>query len=234
AKPVQARTPSKTLLGPNVDVSRLVDRVVCLNLDRRHDRWKAFVGGLPQPWPFPRPQPYRAIDVKKCPPPDWFIHEAGQWGCYRTHARAIEDALNDGIDSLLVFEDDATFRGDFLGHLRNFLAEVPDDWELLFLGGCHTRGHRRPLSPCVEIPAYVTLAHAYIVRGSALTMLYEHIHRHKPERAEIDHRLGEFSHTHGCAVYAPRSWLVYQAAGFSDLRERYRPLRGLVPADATK
>lgn len=232
-RPNQTRTPSQRLLAPDVDLSRIVERVAVINLDRRHDRWQAFQRGLPRDWPFPRPQAWRGIDVRRCPPPEWFNHDAGQWGCLRSHVRAIEDALNDGVESLLVLEDDAVFCDGFTGNVRNFFASVPDDWQMIFLGGCHTRGVRRAINDVVEIPGYVTLAHAYLLCGDALQYAYDYLCRHVPERPEVDHRLGAFAEETGCAVYAPRRWLVYQAAGFSDIRERARPQRGLVASDAT-
>lgn len=221
---IRRTTPS---LLPGSDLKTLFQRAVCINLDRRTDRWHQFNAGLPQPWPFVPVQRCRAIDVRQCPPPSWFVHNAGHWGCNRSHMRAIEDALNDGIESLLIFEDDAEFRPHFLGHFQNFIKDVPNDWELLFLGGAHTHGQRKPVNAHVEIPGYVTLNHAYALRGNGLKLAYEWMNQYTPKRAENDHRLAALSESGKCKVYAPRSWLVYQSTGYSDLTLKNRPLRGV-------
>ena len=226
APPVKRRTPSAVRLG-DIDPAKLFDRAICVNLDRRTDRWQALNAGLPQPWPFAPVQRLSAIDVKRCPPPAWFAHEAGQWGAVRSHLRAIEDSLNDGVHSLLVLEDDAEFCPGFLEQFHRFITDVPADWEMLFLGGSHTRGQRQAINAHVEIPAYITLAHAYALRGEGLRKAYDALNQYTPKRAEIDHRLGALSASGQIAVYAPRSWLVYQAAGYSDLLGKNLPLRGV-------
>jgi hypothetical protein len=236
-KPVlQSRhIPAATTLGLSTDWKELFGRAVCINLDRRADRWERFLAELPSPWPFAPVDRFRAIDTERCPPPDWFVHDRGQWGCRQSHLRVIEDALNDGVESLLVFEDDAEFPADFLTRAREFLAHVPTDWEILFLGGTHTRGRTRRVNDHVIIPSYVTLAHAYAIRGAALRAVYDWGHRHTPQRAEFDHRLGAYSEMGTVGTYAPAGgWCVWQRSGYSDLTLRERPRRGVHPRENTQ
>ncbi len=217
----------KPVISDNVitgcQIENLVDKAYVINLDRRQDRLERFTKGLPKPWLLPEVIRQKAIDVNLAPPPDWFRHEVGQWGCRQSHLRILEDSLNEGIDSVLIFEDDAEFCPDFNNRLKAFLTELPTDWELVFLGGNHTRPIVKKLSKNVVVPSYVTLAHAYMVKD--IKNLYRYINKHTPNRAEIDHRIGEYCNS-GTKVYAPSEWLVYQSAGFSDLRQKVRPRRG--------
>ncbi|TWU39483.1 hypothetical protein [Novipirellula artificiosorum] len=60
----------------------IVDRCFLINLDRREDRLREWMRQLPQPWPFPTPQRFAAIDGRRVPtPPQWRAGN-GAWGCY--------------------------------------------------------------------------------------------------------------------------------------------------------
>jgi hypothetical protein len=62
-------------------------------------------------------------DRSKCP------------GCFPSHYRVCEEALNDGPESILVFEEDAVFRPGFSLRAKKFFAAIPDDWNWIYLGG---------------------------------------------------------------------------------------------------
>ena len=63
-------------------------------------------------WPFRQPVRFRAVDGNSVPPPSWWPAGPGAWGCLRSHLRIFEDALMDGVDRLLVLEDDVCFVPD--------------------------------------------------------------------------------------------------------------------------
>ena len=114
------------------------DRIVCISLDRRVDRWERFASNCESiDWPFGPVVKYAATDgMLACPPP-WWKQTPGAWGCLKSHERILEDALNDGIDRLLIFEDDAVFPDDFAEKMERFLWKVPEDWDHLYFGGEH-------------------------------------------------------------------------------------------------
>lgn len=219
---------SSKLVGA-VDPVTVFDRTVCINLLRRPDRMEAFTAGLPDPLPFPPVERVEAVDGRGVPYPSWFPHGTGQWACRQSHLRVLEDALSDGIKSVLVFEDDVEFCPDFDAKFRTFLAAVPDDWEVLFLGGKELpeRGRSRSVNEHVDRPGYVILSRAYAVRGKALAALYNHIQTQVPLLAEIDQRLGAYAAQETVASYAPKEWLVRQAEGRSDVTNVDRERRGV-------
>src|SRR5262245_46044684 len=112
-----------------------IQAVVCINLKRREERWKAFQERLPGDWPFRKIVRFPAIDGRACVPPPWWKESAGAWGCYRSHLRVVEDCLNNDLESVLVLEDDAEFPPTFAADAAEFLRHVPDDWDMLYLGG---------------------------------------------------------------------------------------------------
>lgn len=197
-------------------------RVYCVNLDRRPRRWSQFLQDLPEDWPFLPPQQYRAIDGKICLAPDWWKQGNGAWGCMRSHLRLWEDCLADKVDSVLILEDDAKPVPDFTTKVRQFLAHLPKDWDMVYLGGQHLRTKVEtptPVNDYVYRPYNVNRTHAYALRGSFLTRVYRHVcetadwHRGN----HIDHHLGRLHQRRRDNIYCPREWLIAQAEGVSDV-----------------
>jgi len=89
---------------------KIVERCFLMNLDRRDDRLREWMQQLPQPWPFPNVERFAAIDGRKLSTPEQWRAGNGAWGCYRSHLLILEKCLLEGIDSYVVFEDDAVRR----------------------------------------------------------------------------------------------------------------------------
>jgi len=200
----------------------LFERVYCVNLDRREDRWERFTAGVPAEWPWPTPERFPAVDGQRCPPPPWWTQGPGAWGCYRSHLAIMERCLNEGVGSVLILEDDAAFIDDFTAKATLALAEVPDDWGMLYLGGQHFKTTPpTPISEYILKPANVQRTHAYALRGQTLRDVYQFLSDTQSEtwkpRHHVDHRLGVFLETHDAPAYAVAHWLVGQGAGRSDV-----------------
>lgn len=196
----------------------MFDRIVLINLDKRTDRLGAFKAKI-SPYPslhnYVR---YRAVHGDTVTVPGHFISGGGAWGCRQTHLRVLEDALMDGIETLLVFEDDVRFVPNFEGKLKKFLSMVPDDWEGLMLGG---QNHGPTDPPATGIDGVVRSVntqrtHAYAVRGAEplrdLYRLWARCDRH------IDHWFGQWQQRH--QVYQPTEFLCGQDATTSDISGR--------------
>jgi hypothetical protein len=202
----------------------MFDRVHVVTLARRADRLARFFRELPADWPFATPEPFPAVDGQAVPSPSWWRQGKGAWGCYRSHLTLIERALNDGLQSVLLLEDDALPVADFTPRVSAFLAELPDDWQMLYLGGQLIRLHQgKPMivSDQVLRPHNVHRTHAYALRGrEAMTAVYRHLHEWSTWKARnhIDHHFGMLHESGRLNVYCPREWLIAQAAGTTDVK----------------
>ncbi|MBX3364019.1 MAG: sulfotransferase [Phycisphaeraceae bacterium] len=205
-------------------------RALCINLDRRPERWEAFKRNCP----IRGVHRFPAIDGRAVRPPAWWRQGGGAWGCMLSHIRILEQALADGLDRcggrggvLLVLEDDALFPPDFAERAARFIRALPADWEQVYLGGQH-RGLRvrqpQRVNDEVVRPFMVNRTQAYAVRGHFIRVLYQHLcdwpaHARSP-RHHVDHRM-ELLHRAGKhKVYAPAKWIVGQAGGPSDISGR--------------
>lgn len=205
------------------------DVVCCITLARRPERWRRFIGHLPADWPFKSVLQAEAVDGRRVTPPAWWTENAGAWGCYRSHLRVFEQALNAGATSLFVLEDDAVFRDDFAHSVRRFFDHLPDDWQMVYLGGQLIKTHFRPpekINDWCYRPYNVNRAHAYAVRGEMLRTVYHWLCDPGWYSGHmIDHHLGRLHESGNHNVYVPARWLVGQAAGESDILARSGELR---------
>lgn len=204
----------------------MFDRVVVVSLERRPERLLAFQGRLSAAWPAVRCDVFPAVDGEQEIMPKGWAGTAGAWGCYRSHQAVIAQAIDDDVDRLLVFEDDATFVSDFAERLENL--SIPADCEQLYLGGEHLRPPL-PGPPGFVRGANVNRTHAYAVLGRrALLTLQQHL-RWNPAtwgpKHHVDHRFGELHERGGIVVYAVKPCLCGQEAGLSDVDGRKRPKR---------
>lgn len=201
--------------------------VVIVHPDRP-ERLRAFYDGIPERWPFPYPLQSPGVSGLRCRPAAWWRNTSAAWGAYRAHHLAIEQALTDGVGSLLVLEDDAVFLPDFSARVRDTLEDMPDDAEMIYLGGQHLREAiylegRRHVVGCRN----VNRAHAYGLIGAGIAKAYEWLHPgdHWNGIHHVDHAYGRLHESDSVRCYASRRWLVGQRAGYSDTDEAEQPER---------
>jgi len=215
--------------------STAFERIYCVNLDRRPDRWRRFAEGLPNDWPFPQPIRFRAIDGKLVKHPDYWTAGGGAWGCYLSHLRIIEQCLNEGVRSVLLLEDDALFPADFAPRVLDWLRKVPATWQMLYLGGQHLFAGKHPprqVGPDLFQPYNVNRTHAFALQGDMLQVVYAHLLRRDWHRKNhIDHHLGRLHQQRRHRIYCPPEWLVGQAAGRSNISGKLPPDRFWRPAE---
>ena len=212
------------------------ERVTCVTLERRPDRWQRFVDDLPADWPFKEPEKIYGIDGKKVHPPGWWKQGGGAWGCYRAHLRIIEDCLNNDIQSVLLLEDDALCCENFVQRWEAFKTELPANWQMVYLGGQHLRTDKHPpirISEQVYQPFNVNRTHAFALRGLAfMRKVYKHLTTVDWNRGDhIDHHLGRLHQRRQDRIYCPKEWLIGQAEGDSNINGRGMPERFWQPAE---
>ena len=169
----------------------------------------------------------RAVSGEICPPPGYFKAGGGAWGCLQSHLRIAQDAAMDRLHNYLVLEDDVVFHEQSGSDLARLMAELPDDWGQVYLGGQHLKDPE-PVegSPFVFRCRNVNRTHAFALRNAAFPAFQQHI-CHAPDYIDrpwhIDHQLG-IAHERGdWKVYAPAWWIAGQEEGSSNISGRKTP-----------
>lgn len=166
-----------------------------INLDRRTDRMEQFDKqakslGIA----YERLQAVEAIDPVL--------------GCKLSHMAAL-NKYDSGV--IFVFEDDAEFVEDFHEAFAQAMANVPDDWDMLYFGAHLLK--KEPVNQWWVRSLECSSTHAYAVRKHMVPKLTQAALGMK------GHTDVAFSSLHkDHKVYAARPTLVYQGASFSDLQ----------------
>src|ERR1700682_246194 len=143
------------------DLATCFPHRVCINLARRPDRWaKSQTQFQQHQIEVPR---WNAVDGAKIQtPPEW-RYSPGAYGCSLSHLEAVREAKARRYESLLIFEDDVELHPQLRSLFPGFMAQVPGDWDAIYLGGIHR------LEPTAAAPNVVRLmetnsTYAYALR----------------------------------------------------------------------
>jgi hypothetical protein len=205
--------------------SDLFQQVWVISLKRRPDRLQRFWAEIEgSNWPFRSPTVYHAVDGNKVGVPRFWQTGGGSYGCLRSHLNILERAILDEVESLLVLEDDAMFTKHFPRELAGFLANVPDDWQCLMLGGQHANSEPIPVAPGVVRAGGgggIQRTHCYALRGAeAMKALYV---TWADAAVHCDWVMGPCMAKFN--TYAPDPFLVGQADGQSDISGAVNPAK---------
>ncbi len=120
------------------------DRVCYINLDKRKDRFKRMERELDannicsMRVPAIEGNAWNWKSDKYSHPMKAFEGVAGGTS---TQIQIIKDAHRDERSSVLILEDDCEFVEEFEEKFDRWSKDVPDDWDLLYLGGMGGQGH---------------------------------------------------------------------------------------------
>jgi GR25 family glycosyltransferase involved in LPS biosynthesis len=103
----------------------------------------------------------------------------GMIGCGLSHLFVWKDAINKNYKNILVLEDDVFFTDDFNEYFLNVIKEVPEDYDILYLG--YKDKICNPPKDCsfnyVYKPYFPLNLHAYIVSNKGLKKLVNLINK---------------------------------------------------------
>lgn len=206
----------------------MIEKVFVISLANRQDRLDNFLSQLPTLWTFPTIDVYTAIDGTKESIPTWWKSTPGAWGCYRSHHEIIKICIDKKIQSVLIFEDDAIFRNNFIEQSNKILTNLPKNWEMCYFGGQHLKKPSdKVINNIVGIGTNINRTHAYAINGSGFTKLDKYLSKYPwpINKHHIDHMYGYLHQNQIIEAYCPLEMLVGQNSGPSDVVSSYFPIR---------
>jgi len=193
-------------------------RVLWINLPRRTDRHKAFLERLDAvaDWPFRTPE---CVDGLEMEPPPFWRSQPNAYGILRAHLAIYHTCLCLGVKRALILEDDCVFCPDFSQKVTDWLAKVPDDWDMVYLGGNHCQLPWR-VDDNVLQGTGINAAHAYGITSLGMMKLFRALQVFpkllKDSNCHIDTLCVTLQDLGKIRAYSPLHWFAGQAAGNSD------------------
>lgn len=164
--------------------------------------------------------------------PEWFMNAARDYQsstiklngycAYLGHLIGLLSHLDNYPDEeLLILEDDVVFDKNFDEYYRNFRKMVPDDWEVLNLGGWPKAGGPIEVVPNVVLHKRVYGLECVILKPSAIQKLVALLlPDYKRKIMQVDVQIAELSAATKLKVYSPITRFAHQQTGFSAHFER--------------
>jgi glycosyl transferase family 25 len=153
------------------DLNSIFSHKVCINLDRRPERWRKMEERFAQ-HAISSVVRVPAIDGLKVEIPATWPYSPGQYGCLQSHLAILRLARKNEIPVILIFEDDCIFDPEFNKKFLSNIKQVPADWDMLLFGGVHVEEPIK-VSDNVARAKMTWLTHAYAVNHRIYDALIE-------------------------------------------------------------
>jgi glycosyl transferase family 25 len=142
-----------------MDLPDLCPYRVCINLDRRPEKWKRMASRFSELnlWPVER---FAAVDGSKTSIPVNWQESPGAYGCLQSHLSVVRKARAEGRENVLIIEDDVLLDERFHEKFRERVRNLPGNWDMLFFGCLH------------HDPPVVVASGIGRLRGSFSTFMY--------------------------------------------------------------
>lgn len=201
-------------------MAAILEDCFVINMAFRHGRLVRFNDRIADVWPLSPIQRFEAIRGNLETPPMGWKPSQGAWGAFLSHRQVISLAATNGR-ATMVFEDDAVPRhGSWVPEMLAFLKEVPDDWDMIHLGG-QMFGEPKQATKLVWRARRVNKAHAYAVSATGARKLLSHlVSGNSQSNNHVDYQFQEFHKIPEVNVYIPRRWFFGQGAGETDVSFR--------------
>jgi GR25 family glycosyltransferase involved in LPS biosynthesis len=111
------------------------DKVYCINLDRRPDRLENFEGQVKK-YNLGEYVRFSAYDGKKLNLTNNYNLKPGEIGIIKSNLDIIKEAKINNYKTILIIEDDCVFNDNIIT-VDSFFELLPDDWDMLYMGGNH-------------------------------------------------------------------------------------------------
>lgn len=185
------------------------DKVYCINLDKRVDRWQETLNELNK-YGIVGVERYSAIDGSNIP---YTGIKPGAVALRLTFINIIKEAKENNYKNILIFEDDVMFY-DQMYNFQQYFENVPKDWDFLYLGTRH-------LSTPVKINDFIVKTNgAYTAHSLAVnSSMFDKILNELGDRnVQTDVYFGEIHPITNSYSFYPN--LTTQRPSFSNIENR--------------
>jgi GR25 family glycosyltransferase involved in LPS biosynthesis len=193
-------------------INDFFDKVYCLNLDSRRDRWAECQQIFQQ----------NNLDVERVSAvygkdlnlPIEGI-KPGAMGCSLSHYFIVKMAKQLGLKNVLILEDDIEFAPDLQDQFNEYVQQLPTDWHMLYLGGNHGIGF--PLQPLTANLSQMRFSYTSHAVGLNHTIYDTVLQSIINLRAPVDVCYAHVQYNNNAFVFNPH--LAWQRSSYSDVEQ---------------
>jgi glycosyl transferase family 25 len=193
-------------------LSEYFDKVYCINLDSRPDRWEDAQKEFERV-NFDEIVRYSGVNGADLKISNHLL--SGENGILQTHINIIKECKENGLKNILIMEDDVYFSREIF-KIKKYLDDVPDNWDMIYFGGNHLSG--RPLEKVNE--RVVKLNYSFGLQCVAIknTMFDKIISEVSNYEKQIDVYYAEWQDSINAYCFHPN--IALQVTGFSDIQKK--------------
>lgn len=184
------------------------DKIYCINLDKRSDRWEECLVQFEK----------HNLTVERFSGIDGSMIENntklanGELGVLKTHIELIKDAKEKGYKNILILEDDVEFTENLNEKFFSVKNQIPNDWIMLYLGANHVGGViQLSENICQVIHSYAI--HAFAINSELFDLIINGLPKYKKP---VDVFYAELQPLFPSYVIRPH--LAWQRVSFSDIQ----------------
>lgn len=202
------------------------DKIYCINLDRRIDRWEHFLNQSKK-INLDNFERVSAIDGNKLNPSDFGSSlNHGELGLVLTTIKIFEDSIQKNYQKILILEDDCVFENE-LTKIDLFFENLPTDWDMIYFGGNHNEhgGYPEPIviNDYVKKVLYTYSSHMI---GFNIKIYEKIISLLKTNQFPVDIVYSLLQKENNCYTFYPR--LSTQLVDFSDIQNKVTDYNWLI------
>ena len=116
-------------------ITDFFDKTVCINLDRRFDRWSECVAEFDKN-KLVGIERFKAVDGKSLSELPKGYLTTSRLALVLTNMLILDKAIEEDYSSILILEDDVEFTNQ-VTNMKSFFDLLPEDWDMLYFGGNH-------------------------------------------------------------------------------------------------
>lgn len=152
-------------------INQIFPDKVCINLDRRIERWRQMQDKFYQHG-IHAVRRFVAVDGETSAIPASWPGSPGAYGCLLSHLEVVREARRLGLASILIFEDDVVFDDQFEEKFAGYIRQLPADWDMLFFGALH-KDELLPVSDNIGRITESNSTYAYALRETVFDAFIE-------------------------------------------------------------
>ena len=119
-----------------MSLKKYFDKIYCINLDRRTDRWNETQTELKKWGLEDGVVRYSGVDGNSLKNKTQI--KDGELGILNTHLKIINESKEKNYENILILEDDIEFT-EKIKLLDEYMSIVPNDWDMIYFGGNHNK-----------------------------------------------------------------------------------------------